>query len=467
MRRAHTPVLGRTPSFWLLASILVLFLFAASAPSPLYVVYQARWGFSEITLTSVFAVYALALVLVLVVTGSVSDRVGRRSVLVLSLALEALSMLVFAEARSVAWLFAARTLQGAATGLGLGAISAGLIDLQPSRHPRLGGLLGAVAPVVGLAVGALGTGVLVQYGPAPTRLVYWLLLAAFTASAPVVVGFPETVKRDTSVLHALRPSLGVPRRLRSAFAASVPCLVATWALGGLVLALGPSLTAGVLGQANHAIAGLAIFVMTGVSAIASVALRNLPARLSTRGGLAALMVGVAVVLAGLHAVSLALFLVGAAIAGLGFGPAFSGAFRSLSSLAESHERAGLVSSILAVAYLAFSLPAIAAGVAVTQLGLRETADIYGAALIALSALALALSGRLQAAGGVAAEVDLAVISSEPGLEARAHRRPRVAGVRSKRRPLLRRGPAEAVDHGTDHRSLSPRPIPPTQQMEEP
>jgi len=70
--------LGRAAAFWFLSATLGLLLFASSAPSPLYIVYQQRWGFSEITLTSVFAIYALALLLALLIAGAVSDHVGRR-----------------------------------------------------------------------------------------------------------------------------------------------------------------------------------------------------------------------------------------------------------------------------------------------------------------------------------------------------------------------------------------------------
>src|SRR3954451_17811700 len=71
----------RTAGFWLLGSTLLAFMAAASAPSPLYVVYQHRWGFSATTLTAVFAVYALALLLALLTVGGISDHVGRRPVL--------------------------------------------------------------------------------------------------------------------------------------------------------------------------------------------------------------------------------------------------------------------------------------------------------------------------------------------------------------------------------------------------
>ncbi len=112
IRTQVRPTVGRNAAFWLLALTLGLLLFASSAPSPLYVVYQSSWGFSAITLTSVFAVYALALLATLIAAGSLSDHVGRRPALLVALAIEMVGMLLFAEARNVEWLFAARTLQG-------------------------------------------------------------------------------------------------------------------------------------------------------------------------------------------------------------------------------------------------------------------------------------------------------------------------------------------------------------------
>jgi MFS family permease len=162
-------LIGRAAAFWGLALTLALFLFASSVPSPLYVVYQGEWGFSDTVLTSVFAIYALALLASLVTGGSVSDHIGRRPTLRAALVLEVAAMVLFAEAREVGWLFAARGLQGLATGIAMGALSAALIDLQPLESPRRGALLGAVAPLSGLAIGALGAGLLVEYGPDPTH----------------------------------------------------------------------------------------------------------------------------------------------------------------------------------------------------------------------------------------------------------------------------------------------------------
>jgi predicted MFS family arabinose efflux permease len=342
----------------------------------------------------VFAVYAVALLAALLVVGSISDHVGRRPTLLAALTVEIASMLAFAGATAVGWLFAARILQGLATGTAMGAISAALLDLQPASKRWLGGLVGAVAPLTGLALGALAAGLLVDYAPAPTAFVFWLLTAVFAAALLAAAAIPETVHRDGHWRASLMPRLAVPRGMRAAFVASVPSLAATWALGGLILSLGASLTAGVLGEGSHLAGGLPIVVMAAVSAVTSVRLRRMAPRTTVRWGLPALIAGVALALAALWVESTPLFVVASAVAGLGFGPSFAGVFRVLTELAPLDQRAAVVSSVLAVSYVAFSIPAVLAGAAVAGIGLRATATVYGLALIAIAAIALALSGRL-------------------------------------------------------------------------
>ena len=162
-------------------------------------------GFSSVTLTSVFAVYAVALLAALLVVGSISDHIGRRPTLIAALAVEIVGMLAFALADGVGWLFAARILQGLATGTAMGAISAALLDLQPRDKPWLGALMGAVSPMTGLALGALAAGLLVDYGPDPMRLIYWILITAFALAVVAIAAIPETVARDGGWRASLRP----------------------------------------------------------------------------------------------------------------------------------------------------------------------------------------------------------------------------------------------------------------------
>ena len=383
----------RTAGFWLVAAALLALMGAASAPSPLYVVYQQRWGFSAGTLTLVFAVYAVGLLGAIVTVGGLSDHVGRRPVLATALALEAVAMVAFLSAGDVAGLLLARVLQGLATGAATGAISAALVDLQPAHSPRLGALVNSIVPTAGLAVGAVATGLLVQYAPAPTTLVFAGLAAAFVVLAAVVLMLPETVGRRAGALASLRPRVAVPRHARREFAAGLPALVATWAVGGLYLSLGPSLAVGVLHVANHLVGGLVVATLMASGAAASFAARDgAPARVKVVGA-TVLAAGTLVTLVGLEAGSVPAFFVGTAVAGAGFGAAFLGTFRSLASLAGPAERAELFAAVYAVAYLAFSVPAVLAGLAVRSAGLLPTATVYGAVVVTLAAAAALLATR--------------------------------------------------------------------------
>jgi predicted MFS family arabinose efflux permease len=390
----HTPRPGRvsTPcAFWMLSVTLGFLLFASSAPSPLYVVYQSAWHFSALTLTSVFAVYVVSLLVALVFAGSLSDRVGRRPVLVLALLTQAAGMVLFAVAHDVEVLFAARIVQGLATGVATGAISAALIDLQPPGRPHLGALLSAAAPPFGLAAGALGSGLLVQYAPDPLRLVYWLLAGIFVVATAGALAMPETVAARGGWSSVLRPRIGIPHEVRGTFLAVAPVLVATWALGGLYLSLGPSLAVSLLHSSSHVTGGLVIVALTATGAVTSVAVRDHRPQTTMIAGAVLLAFGVGLTLLGLNQGSTALFFAGSTVAGAGFGPGFAGAFKSIMSLAPAAERAGLIAAIYVVSYLGFSLPAIAAGVAVTHQGLLHTTNVYGGAVMALAVWAAAVS----------------------------------------------------------------------------
>lgn len=397
-RPTQTVRVPGTAGFWLLAVALFVLTFAAGAPSPLYVVYQSRWGFSLLTLTLIFAVYAFALLAALLTVGGISDHLGRRPVLVAGLLLDAGAMVVFLSARSVAWLVVARIVQGLATGALMGTFSAGLVDLQPRHRPQLAALLNSVVATVGLAAGALGTGLLVQYAPAPTVLVYAILAAGLAVLAAAIVALPETAPRRPGAIASLRPRVAVPRPVRGQFLAAIPILVATWALGGLYMSLGPSLAAGVLHLRSHVIGGLIVATLTGFGAAASVAVRDRHPRRVMLGGSLVLAAGTLLTLVGLALLATPLLLAGTAVAGLGFGSGFFGAFRTLAQQAPPEQRADLFSAVFVVSYLAFSVPAIVAGLCVPSLGLRETAAGYGIGVLAL-ALCAAVPGIVRRVRG--------------------------------------------------------------------
>jgi len=383
----HAPAAARratpTAGFWILGATLFTLMVAAAAPSPLYVVYQREWALTPLELTAVFAVYAVTLLAVLLTAGSLSDHLGRRPVLLAALVLEAGSLGLFLLAGGVGGLLLARGLQGVATGAAMATISAGLVDLQPPGRPVLGSLLNAVAPTAGLAAGALLSGALVEYAPAPTTLVFAVLLAAVALTGAATLVLPEPVRRRPGALASLRPRVTVPAVARPAFLVAAPAFVATWAVGGLYLALGPSLAVGVLGVRSHLVGGVVVAALTGAGAVGAAATIHRPARRVMLGGAGALGLGLVVSLVALVEGSLAGFLAGSAVAGLGFGSGFLGGFRTLAGIVDAARRAELFSAVFVVSYLAFSLPALLAGLTVTRYGLRPTALGYGAVVVLL------------------------------------------------------------------------------------
>jgi MFS family permease len=381
--------LSRGAAFWLLGVVMGFLLFAASAPSPMYVIYQARWHFSATTLTAVFAVYAIAVLVALMAFGSLSDHVGRRPVLVASLVVEIVAMALFAVADGPGWLYTARIVQGLATGVASAVIGAALVDLAPPDRPTWGSLINTVSTTLGLGAGAGVSGALVQFAPAPLVLTYVLLLGVFVLSLAGGLAIPEPVSttRD-GWRRALRPRrAAVPAPIRRRFALASTGLVAAFAISGLYLSLGPTLAERLLHSASHLVAGLGICVLFGVGAAAQLGLRRWPAKRAALGGSAATVLGLALTDYALSDTSTLAFFTGGVVLGFGFGLMLMGSFRAVTGLASPERRAEVTAAAYAVIYLALGVPAVLAGLGVTYLGLQATTFVYSAVVAVLAVLA--------------------------------------------------------------------------------
>jgi MFS family permease len=376
--RQHT--LPRGVAFWMLAAIMGFLLFAAAAPSPIYEIYQARWHFSDTTLTVVFAVYAIAVLAALLTLGSLSDRLGRRPVLAGALVIEIAAMAIFATAGGLWQLYTARIVQGLATGIASGVLGAALIDLAPPEQPALGALVNTVFLTAGMGVGAVITGALVQYAPAPTVLTYVLLLGVFVVFLVSCWVLPETVTaKRQGWRHDFRPRrTTVPAPIRRSFALASTGLVAAFAISGLYLSLRPSLTAKVLHSHSHLAGGLTIFVLFGVGALAQVGLRRLSAQRAALIGAAATVLGAALIDYAFFEASTASFFAGSATLGCGLGLSLKGAFQTIAELTSAAERAEVISAAYIVIYLSLGIPAILAGLGSTFVGLQSTTLIFTA-----------------------------------------------------------------------------------------
>ncbi|WP_249672132.1 MFS transporter [Pseudomonas abieticivorans] len=378
------PVFSHRTSLTYLSVVLLTFLAASSAPTPLYHLYQETWQFSPAMLTLVFGVYALSLLVALLTVGALSDYIGRRPVLRAALLLNMVSMLLFIYAHDVGWLLAARILQGFATGMATSSLGAALLDNDRQKGP----LLNSLAPLLGMAVGGLGAGLLVEYAPQPMHLTYEVLLGLLAVQAILLVCLPESVSAQPGAWASLRPKLSIPSQARAAVWRMLPVNMAVWMTGGFFLSLAPSLVRAATGSTSNLLGGALVATLTLSGAAAIYGLRNTPAEKSLTLGAMLLATGVAMVLVAADTATLSLFFIGAVVAGAGFGSGFLGAARSVLPLAHAHERAGLMATFYVLSYLAFCVPAILAGFMVRSAGLIETSNGYGLLQILLCSVAL-------------------------------------------------------------------------------
>lgn len=376
------PSLASVTPFY--ASTMVAFLAASSAPTPLYRLYHEQWGVSPLTLTMIFSAYVVSLLFALLIAGRLSDYVGRRPVIFGALLLDSAALAIFAGAESAATLIFARIVQGLATGAATTAMAAAMLDGDKQRGPLINGL----SPMFGMAAGSVASGALAAYAPWPLHLIYLVLILVMLTQAGLLWFVPETAEIRAGALTSLRPRLAVPHKAKRLLALLVPSIIAVWGLGGFYLSLMPSLVRSVTDIQSPLLGGIVVSVLMLSGAAAIYALQHRSGQSILAIGMSLMVVGVGTLLGGVEERSIAIMAIGSAVTGFGFGAGFLGGLRLLMPLAEPQERAALMAVFYLISYLAFCIPAIAAGFLAQALGLVGAIQIYGGAVIALAAIAL-------------------------------------------------------------------------------
>jgi len=390
---AHGAVPRARFGFVLAIVAQILMMVGASAPSPFYPVLAQDIGFPAVVISAVFAVYAVALLLTLLTAGSLSDHVGRRPVAIAGFLLLAGSMFLFWHADAVAVLFLARILQGVASGLLISALSATVLDFAPGGRAGVAALWNALSPGIGLALGALASGVMLDVSGEALLDVFAPLSSIYLVLAALFLLVPEAAPRTPGVWASLSFRLSIPPAIRADFWRGAPAVIAGWATGGLFLSLGANIVRGELGGEAHVWQGLGVVLLAGIGAVTAFVLRRISARSMVLFGTSALGVGTLLSLIALGVGSLPFYLVAAAVTGMGFGTAFSGVVASLAPRIPATQRADTFAVLYVLAYLAFGVPAVIAGALVGVFGLEAVCVGYGIVVIALAGIAFGLRVR--------------------------------------------------------------------------
>lgn len=367
MGEVRRRTLSRSASSGLVAAVLALSLWASGAPAMVYPVYVDRWGATPLTTTALFSTYPVALVVTLVLFGSVSDVLGRRRVLLAGMALVATGTLVFVVAGSLGWLFVGRVLQGAGVGIGLSAAAAALAEFDRSGRSERVGAINTAATSTGAAVAILVGGALVHAHPDRASLPFAVLLA-FTLVMLVGLWFlPDTV-RPEGRWRPRRPTLP-ERPLRAGFFVGLLTIASAFVMGGVFLALGAQIARDVVGSDNALLTALTLATWPVMGIPASLLARRFPAAPSAvLGGLLAAAGSLLLLPAGAGR-SLGLFLAASVLSGFGYGLLFSSGFARVTGAATAARRAGNLSTMYLVVYGAQAGGAVTIGALATSNGL--------------------------------------------------------------------------------------------------
>ncbi|SNT58678.1 Predicted arabinose efflux permease, MFS family [Asanoa hainanensis] len=394
IRLGFMPSTTHRAGFALVAGAYAATMAAGSVPTPLYVLYQRRDHFGTTMISVVFAVYVIGVISGLLFAGAHAERLRRRTILGAALAVQLVACAVFLASPALPAILAGRVLSGLSVGLLSGPATAFLIELRrraaPQGDQRHAEVVATAANLGGLALGPLLSGVLAEWAPAPLHLPYVAIGLVLALSAVLLALVPETATPTGG--PAARPLAVAPHRREQFLASCLGGLVA-FAMFGLFAALSPSFVAGTLGHRSHALAGLVAFVGLGAAAVAQIGLRRLPPRQAMTAVLVGMPVGLALVVGGVWAGSLALFVLGGALTGAGAGLLFRACLTTVVQLSPPERRAGTLASLFVTSYAGLTVPVIGLGAASQLTGTRVA--MAGFAVIAVAALVAVGTVRLR------------------------------------------------------------------------
>lgn len=364
--------------------VLVVLTFGAYLPSSLYPGYQRSFHIDDLTMTLIYAVFALASVPALLLLSPAADAVGPRPVLLAGVAAAAVGSGCFALAPDVKWLIAGRAAQGLALGTATAAATV-LVGGGNRPDPKRGAVMAGVGFAAGTASGAVVGGVLAQYAPAPTLLPFLLHLLLLGVGWYRVLGLAPAAAASPR-RRQWRPTVPrIPRGMRALFATASMVGFLAWTAAGLFLAIIPILL-GRSGQRDMAVTGGILGAVLVFSALTQPLVRTVGPRRAQLAGLGALLVSFAL-LATASGGATFVMLTAAMVAGAGHGLAHAGAAAAIDVRAPHSERGAVTGALYLAFYLGSGVPAVTVGLLTLRFSLATATSMATAASALLALVA--------------------------------------------------------------------------------
>lgn len=356
---------------------LVAVFAAVGSTIPLFNLYRAEDGFTNAGISLTVVAYSAATLGTLLVLGRLSSHVGRRPVAIVSMLLLTLGCLTLLDVHHVVVLIAGRFLMGLGAGLASSSLPAYIVDVVPTGPTWLASVASSQTVMLGLAVGAVGSGALVQFGPWPRELIYLADIVLLVLSTALLAASRETVARTTGAWRSLRPNVHVPTHVRHLIPVAAAVLLATWATGAFYQAFVPALVEDQLHTKSALVLGLVFAGYMGSSAMGAPLSGQFPPAAAQRVGMLAFLAGWIGLIAAVSTGVLALFIASTIVAGAAQGVAISAATRGVLYGSTVANRAPIFAVVYLLSYSGATIPSLISAQLSNVLSLPHIALGYG------------------------------------------------------------------------------------------
>lgn len=362
--------------FWVVTLALVIVFAASSSPIPLYDIYHIdnQISYNALALTAVF--YFIGAVFSLLFLGRISNHFGRKPVALFIATLSALSLLLFINIHDEASLIIGRFFLGLACGLASSSLTSFMSDFSHQKPVWLPSLIISNAPFVGLTIGALTSGILVQYAPFQKKLIYFVLITALILIAIALSFSKETVPRRKGIFRSLRPSFYLPPKNKRAYPIAAAIFVATWSMGGFFQAYAPSISHETLHSTNTLLASIIFssYLLPGIAG--SLFTAYLSAVNAQKIGMIIFTIAIGLLVCAMHFGSTLGFIASSMLAGASQGLVVTASVSLLMKDVEKSLRAGVLSIIFFTSYIGAAIPNYITGYLSQYLSLLQLSFCY-------------------------------------------------------------------------------------------
>jgi MFS family permease len=387
---------------------LVAAFAGAAAPIPLYNIYRAEDGFTNFGISMAIVTYSVGTLAGLLVLGRLSNHLGRRVTAIASLGLLLLGCLLLLNVHDLGMLLAARILMGVGTGMASSTLTSYIVDAAPIRPEWLASVASSQAPMLGLTVGAIASGALVQFGPWPRDLIYLVCVGLLLLSAALIAISPETAAPTPGAWRSLLPRVSVPARVRHLLPGAAAVFLATWATGAFYQAFVPALVEDQLHTRSALVLGLVFAAYMAPSVLGAPIGGRLTPAAAQRVGMITFLAGMIGIITAIEAGTLVLFIIATIVAGAGQGIAISAATRGLLHGSTLADRAPIFSAIYLLCYSGATFLSLISGELSNTFSLPQIARGYGglAFIATLFTVFCARNPHTDATEGLSSKVDV-------------------------------------------------------------